>query len=33
VSAKLVKRDGWRLWRVVIPANGTGKLTYRYVGD
>ncbi len=33
ISAKLVKRDGWMLWRVVIPANGKGKLTYRYVDD
>jgi hypothetical protein len=33
VNAKLVKRDGWMLWRVVIPANGSAKLTYRYVAD
>jgi len=33
ITARLVKRDGWMLWRVVIPANGTAKLTYRYVAD
>jgi hypothetical protein len=33
VSARLVKRDGVMLWRVVIPANGTVRLTYRYVED
>ena len=33
VNARLVKRDGWMLWRVAIPANGTAKLTYRYVAD
>jgi len=26
---KLVKRDGWMLWRVIVPANGTAELTYR----
>jgi len=26
---KLVKRDGWMLWRVVVPANGTAELNYR----
>lgn len=30
ISAKLAKRDGWMLWRVVIPANGKAKLSYRY---
>src|SRR5688572_20816585 len=25
----LVKRDGWMLWRVRIPANGTAQLRYR----
>jgi hypothetical protein len=30
VSARLVKRDGWMLWRVVIPANGKAMLSYRY---
>lgn len=33
ISARLTKRDGWMLWRVTIPANGTAKLTYRYVPD
>jgi hypothetical protein len=33
VSAKLVKRDGWMVWRVTIPANGIAKLTFRYVDD
>jgi hypothetical protein len=33
MNAKLVKRDGRMLWRVAIPANGTAKLTYRYVVD
>jgi hypothetical protein len=33
MNAKLVKRDGRMLWRVVIPANGTAKLTYRDVVD
>jgi len=28
-STRLVKRDGWMLWRVIIPANGTAKLTFR----
>jgi hypothetical protein len=31
VSAKLVKRDGWMVWRVTIPPNGSVKLTYRHV--
>ena len=30
VGTKLSTRDGWRLWRVTIPANGTAKLSYRY---
>lgn len=30
---KLVMRDGWKLWRVTVPANGMAKLTYRYVHD
>ena len=25
----LVKRDGWMLWRVAVPANGTRELRYR----
>jgi hypothetical protein len=25
----LVKRDGWLLWRVAVPANGRAELTYR----
>jgi hypothetical protein len=25
----LVKRDGWMLWRVRVPANGTAQLRYR----
>ena len=25
----LVKRDGWMLWRVTVPANGTRELRYR----
>jgi hypothetical protein len=33
VSAKLVKRDGWMVWRVTIPANGSAKLTYRVIDD
>ena len=28
-AAKLVKRDGWMLWRVTVPANGRTKLRYR----
>jgi hypothetical protein len=28
-SAKLVKRDGWMLWRVTVPANGTSELRWR----
>jgi len=26
---KVIKRDGWVLWRVSVPANGTSKLVYR----
>ena len=33
VSAKLVKRDGWMVWRITIPANGKVKLTYRVIDD
>jgi hypothetical protein len=29
VGGKLVKRDGWMLWRVRVPANGTAQLRYR----
>ncbi len=28
-GAELIKRDGWRLWRVRVPANGTAQLRYR----
>lgn len=28
-GSKLVKRDGWLLWRVRVPANGTAQLRYR----
>jgi len=28
-GGKLVKRDGWLLWRVKVPANGTAQLRYR----
>jgi hypothetical protein len=28
-GARLVKRDGWMLWRVRVPANGTAGLRYR----
>jgi hypothetical protein len=28
-GGKLVKRDGWMLWRVRVPANGTARLRYR----
>jgi len=28
-GARLVKRDGWLLWRVTVPANGTAQLRYR----
>ena len=27
--ARLVKRDGWMLWRVTVPANGRAELRYR----
>ena len=26
---KLIKRDGWMLWRVLVPGNGTSELRYR----
>jgi hypothetical protein len=29
VGGKLVKRDGWMLWKVRVPANGTTQLRYR----
>ena len=29
VTGKLAKRDGWMLWRVTVPANGTATLRYR----
>ena len=25
---RLIERDGWKLWRVTIPANGTAEMTY-----
>ena len=28
-GARLVKRDGWMLWRVRVPANGAAELRYR----
>ena len=28
-SARLVKREGWMLWRVTVPANGRAQLRYR----
>jgi len=28
VGRKLVKREGWLLWRTIIPANGTAKLRW-----
>jgi len=27
---RLVKRDGWMLWRLALPANGEAELRYRY---
>ena len=30
IGTKLLKRDGWMLWRVTIPANGKVRLRYRY---
>jgi hypothetical protein len=28
-GGRLVKRDGWMLWRVTVPANGSAELRYR----
>jgi len=28
-NGKLIKRDGWMLWRVTVPANGRAELSYR----
>ena len=28
-SGRLVKRDGWMLWRILVPANGRRELRYR----
>ena len=28
-GGRLVKRDGYQLWRVRVPANGRGELGYR----
>ena len=25
---RLIERDGWKLWRVTVPANGTAEMTY-----
>ena len=27
-GARLIKRDGWMLWRVSVPANGSAVLDY-----
>ena len=27
-NRRLIDRDGWKLWRVTIPANGTAEMTY-----
>ncbi len=27
-GARLIKRDGWMVWRVTVPANGRAELTY-----
>ncbi len=32
-EARLVKRDGWQLWRVTVPANGQAELSYELVAD
>lgn len=32
-GAKLVRRDGWKLWRVQVPANGSAELRYELVAD
>jgi hypothetical protein len=31
-GGKLVKRDGWQLWRRTVPANGSVTLKYRFAG-
>jgi hypothetical protein len=31
-KGKLIKRDGWMLWRAVVPANGSAELRYRLPG-
>ena len=28
-GTKLIRRDGWMLWRVTVPANGRAELRYR----
>jgi hypothetical protein len=28
-GGKLVKRDGWMLWKMRVPANGTTQMRYR----
>jgi len=32
-AGRLVKRDGWMLWRVTVPANGTAELRYTIPAD
>jgi hypothetical protein len=32
-SARLPTRDGWKLWRVTVPANGRAELDYELAGD
>ena len=32
-GGRLVKRDGWMLWRVTVPANGTAELRYTIPAD
>ncbi len=27
-GAQLVKRDGWMLWQVIVPANGRAEIVY-----
>jgi hypothetical protein len=29
IGSRLIQREGWRLWRVAVPANGTSELRYR----
>jgi hypothetical protein len=32
-GASLLRRDGWKLWRVKVPANGSAALGYELVAD